>query len=118
MSFDFDQFIEFADDVFAASENSSELHFRVAIGRWYYGVFHMACRAANFDPKQRNNSHQRLQDIYRSGSKPKPKIGNNLASLHALRCKADYHDDPAIGYQDANSAKRYARRISSDIKTL
>ena len=111
MAFDPEHFSTYAENVFAEAGFDNELLFRVAIGRWYYAIFHQACRKSSIDPNS-TSVHRRVSDYFKEHGHPT--IGNQLGSLHVLRCNADYDVKPSdeIGHREAKSARRYAGVLS------
>ena len=90
----------------------NELLFRVAIGRWYYAIFDQACNKSGISPNSAN-VHRRIGEYFKE--RGDTTIGNQLGSLHTLRCNADYDVGPndTIGHREARSAKRYAGELST-----
>ncbi len=121
MSFQWHNYLEFAETVLAkASEFSdSEAVYRSVVSRAYYAVY---CSARNL-VKQKDqqefsgNAHQQLQDyLIRHAHKPRKRLGNRLRQLHQLRLVADYenilHQQPL---SLAQQAVTQARNIEADL---
>ena len=84
---------EFIDSAESMLDAGTEISFRNAISRAYYGLYHFAKTKADekawFDYV--SSSHQGLIDRYKNNGQTQ--ISYVLADLHKVRCKADYEMD-------------------------
>lgn len=107
MSFDWESYIQLADELIRHKRTSSlhEAYLRSAISRSYYGVF---CIARNLLIARkisvpRADTHKFVRTKYqKSLNKTEKKIGENLSRLWRERKDADYEDNAKI---DTNRAK-------------
>lgn len=107
---------EYFDEAVSLLEAArTEVQFRNAISRGYYGVYHVALHVA--DRKSviplssiSGTTHRKLRDFYSENFDADKVfrlkmrwIGIQLQSLHVTRCKADYLLDDAMSKVDAEA---------------
>lgn len=91
MPFSGNDFFDVGDTLAQAADEGSK---RSAMGRYYYGVFHLARAICNQNPTKKqitenSSSHGEIFDRLAVGH---PAIATDCRTLHALRKLADYRD--------------------------
>ncbi|MCR4433928.1 MAG: HEPN domain-containing protein [Caldiserica bacterium] len=123
MSFNWESYIQLADELIAYQKQPSilEAYYRSAISRAYYGVF---CIARNFLIKKgisipKENTHKFVREQYTNSSNwLEKKIGTDLSRLLLDRKNADYDDQPSIDVQRAKFAVQISKEIFKNLQKL
>ena len=114
MATDYTDFIKQACDIFSLP-HPTEISYRCAISRSYYGAYHSALNFADsistpLVSATGGPTHRKLslyfEDSFHSDKSLRlrfRKLGYCLKQLHDLRCKADYNLNDAITSADAAS---------------
>jgi len=125
MSFDWENYIDLADDLKIKREISiKEAYHRCIVSRAYYGVFklmHTFLLSEGFRPtgKYKKSIHEAvIRELENSGDPDRKLIASNLRSLRAKRVHADYSCSPEMKLKDAEFQIILAKEVAQNIKQL
>lgn len=118
MTFDWNDYLRLAEDLYDSPQTSEEASYRTAISRAYYSAFHLAAQTLESQRTWRRAhtalDHKDLRDfLQRFHSQPKGKAGADLGRLYVLRVRADYEDEMTNPKADAQQSLRLAKGIVS-----
>lgn len=113
MSFNWEDYIDLADELAQKSEESC---LRSSISRAYFGVF---CIARNREFGKGFVRHKELIRKYRKSHNPtKKNISVLIDELRRTRNEADYEEDQQITKDDAERMLIVANEVLADLKVI
>lgn len=122
---------EYFDEAVSLFETArTEVQFRNAISRGYYGVYYMALQVADRGAviplgSLSGSTHKKLSDFFGENLNANKdlrlkmrSIGIRLRNLHATRCKADYWLDDVISGVDAEAHFKLCNAVIERVNSV
>lgn len=104
------------------SEGCSEVHFRSAVSRAYYAVYHQALNTADElglpDSSPNQGEHKKLISRFSSAGKRLKVIADRINVIRASRVDADYKLFSGFSIQDAQKQIRACDYLISELVRL
>lgn len=104
---DVDATLEMANAMYHNVHDPDEVTRRNMIGRFYYGVFHLARDVANITSSGVGN-HQAVIDYFVTRN---TSVSNRLSRLRALRNQADYDLSSTVTIHELKRARKQSEYI-------
>lgn len=110
------EFLSSADE---SLERFAEIHWRNAVSRAYYGVYHQASvtiRRLGWPEYAAGSTHDRLSALF--VDQGKKALGYRLKHLHRVRCNADYNISDHLSLSCATDHVAAAKGIVGELDRL
>lgn len=110
---------EFLLSADASLAQESEIFWRNAVSRAYYGVFHQAQATAKdrgWPEYAAGATHERLAALY--VDQGERALGYRLKHMHRLRCSADYDIADGLSLAAATDQVVMAKKLADDVAKL